>query len=55
MRPNARIRKLLADLAEAQSDIAEAVTAEHAACAREEIRTIQHSLWLAGYAPEEVA
>lgn len=49
-----RIRELLAALEDARAALVEAVSAEHAACAREDISAISHSLWLAGYEPEEV-
>lgn len=50
-----RIRELLDALESAKIDLLEAETAERAACAREDIAHLQHSLWLAGYEPEEVA
>jgi hypothetical protein len=54
LRPNApRIRELLRELEDCRADLAEAVTADQAECARQEIHAIQHSLWLAGYQPEE--
>lgn len=54
LRPQApRIRQLLQDLEDCRRDLAEAETAEQAACARAEIHACEHSLWLAGYEPEE--
>ncbi len=50
-----RIRTLLQHLEDARQDLAEAATPERAACAREDIAHLQHSLWLAGYEPEEIA
>ena len=47
-----RVRQLLADLADCQSDLSEAETAEQAADARASIHAISHSLWLAGYEPD---
>lgn len=56
MRPNTpRIRKLLADLADAQTVLADAATPEQAADARETIHGLKHSLWLAGADVEELA
>lgn len=50
-----RIRQLLADLADLQADLAEATTVAHAADIRADIATVRHSLWLAGWEPEEEA
>lgn len=52
-RDTPRIRDLLDDLEDCRRDLAEAGSADQAACARENIHAIQHSLWLAGYQPEE--
>jgi hypothetical protein len=50
-----RIRQLQDDLASLQADLAEAPTAAHAADIRADIGTVRHSLWLAGWEPEEEA
>lgn len=51
-----RISQLLSDLEDCKADLADAVTAEQAECAREGIYACTHGLWLAGYrADEEVA
>lgn len=56
LRPNApRIRQLLSELEDCKDDLANAVTADEVDCARAEIASLQHSLWLAGYQPEEEA
>lgn len=55
-RPNqARIAGLISDLADAKQDLWLATSGDHAAAARADISTIQHSLWLAGHSSEEAA
>lgn len=56
LHPNAsRIRELLRDLEDCREDLANARTAEEAADVRANMNACQHSLWLAGYSPEEEA
>lgn len=54
-RDTPRIRTLLRELEDAHDDLDAAASPEQAACAREEIAALQHSLWLAGYEREEIA
>ena len=48
-----RIDALLRELEDAKEDLWLATTKEHADAARADIAALQHSLWLAGYRPEE--
>lgn len=52
---NPRIANLLDDLSDAQADLQHAETPAQAEAARADIASIRHSLWLAGYEPEEQA
>lgn len=52
---NARIRHLLDDLRDLGADLDEATSAPQAADIRADIHAVRHSLWLAGWEPEEEA
>lgn len=54
-RRSPRINELLRQREDAERDLELATNPEAAADARATIRSLQHSLWLAGYAPEELA
>lgn len=52
---NPRTQRLLDDLRDLQADLAEATTAPQAADLRADIHAVRHSLWLAGWEPQEEA